>query len=203
MMNLTEKALPPDEGMRFKGLEEYHVREVSRAASFRCLMMPNICIMVIQRRTGVSMGSGKDGAKTVCGVVVLIGLVMSGIGWFLSGIKEPHNFLGYYYETYTYGGVAIILILCGIVLALGGGFVYRRMQRKQYFLKGKKLCNPEKLEEAEKLISDLSQKKCPRCQNILDSSWKACPVCGKDLPHLCSKCGAELEVDWVSCPFCS
>ena len=93
-------------------------------------MMLNICIMMIQRRTGGSMGSGKDRAATICGIVVLIGLVMSGIGWFLSGIKEGHNFMGYYYETYTYGGLAIILILVGIILAFGGVFANRRIQRK-------------------------------------------------------------------------
>ena len=43
---------------------------------------------------------------------------------------------------------------------------------------------------------------CNNCGAQIESTWKACPECGSDLPRICQNCGSVLEEDWAICPFC-
>jgi len=47
-----------------------------------------------------------------------------------------------------------------------------------------------------------SKKKCPNCQNPIESDFNVCPVCKETLKRKCSSCGESVDITWRYCPYC-
>lgn len=45
-------------------------------------------------------------------------------------------------------------------------------------------------------------KRCPNCQNWVETEFKICPICGAQLKSACPSCGRAVEVGWRICPYC-
>lgn len=43
---------------------------------------------------------------------------------------------------------------------------------------------------------------CVSCGNLIDSNYKICPYCGRDLSLKCKNCNEKISPDWNVCPKC-
>lgn len=51
-------------------------------------------------------------------------------------------------------------------------------------------------------IIKIFDKRCPQCNNRIESDYKYCPICNEKLKTECKKCGKIVETSWKCCPFC-
>lgn len=52
------------------------------------------------------------------------------------------------------------------------------------------------------IFYNVSSKKCPNCQNSVESDFNVCPVCKETLKKKCPSCGGVVDVTWKYCPYC-
>jgi DNA-directed RNA polymerase subunit RPC12/RpoP len=43
---------------------------------------------------------------------------------------------------------------------------------------------------------------CPGCGTVVQTAWKLCPNCGRQLQVLCRGCGQPVQPQWKMCPNC-
>jgi DNA-directed RNA polymerase subunit RPC12/RpoP len=43
---------------------------------------------------------------------------------------------------------------------------------------------------------------CPGCGTVVQTTWKLCPNCGRQLLELCRGCGQPIQQQWKMCPNC-
>lgn len=73
-------------------------------------------------------------------------------------------------------------------------------KKKEYFQPSK-----EELENALRKVGTTKVKsvsECPKCKELVETSWSLCPNCGSALPKFCANCGAELKAMQDTCPSC-
>lgn len=46
------------------------------------------------------------------------------------------------------------------------------------------------------------ERRCPRCSQLVQPEWVACPSCTWRFEHTCERCGLALETSWKACPGC-
>lgn len=46
------------------------------------------------------------------------------------------------------------------------------------------------------------ERRCAKCDNIVQEGWRMCPFCGTELELKCSQCREKVQAGWIACPFC-
>jgi RNA polymerase subunit RPABC4/transcription elongation factor Spt4 len=73
-------------------------------------------------------------------------------------------------------------------------------KKKEYFQPSK-----EEMENALRKVGTTKVKsvsECPKCKELVETTWSLCPNCGSALPKFCANCGAELKAMQDTCPSC-
>ena len=110
--------------------------------------------------------------------------------------------IGIFLATLTISSIPIVWVGS---LFLGLSFLYAGFTQKTFpDVQWKHEGNDQKviIDRRETTVQP-SSRRCPSCQETLDTDFCICPCCGADCEKTCPKCGAIMEDDWNDCPYCS
>ena len=107
----------------------------------------------------------------------------------------------------TYMMMAILLIVVGIIVALGA-FVYRDapkhgMARWPWILIVCFVPNLMGLIVYLIVRSNNKKTKCINCGKEIEGDFTICPYCKHDMSLKCNHCGKKVSSEWTVCPYCT
>lgn len=53
-----------------------------------------------------------------------------------------------------------------------------------------------------RLFQNKQAKKCPNCNNHVETRFNVCPICKETLKKKCYSCGEMVDITWKYCPYC-